>query len=264
MELGHLILRQACLLVEAVDVLGHTTDRSSALRQLGDGVVGGIRLQCPDTQLSRQVDAPYLAAGICIGQVASNIEERRVDSRPEAVRASKVGYPRLHGYAGASEHQDATGSTKGVDRMSDGLIHEPKIARRRKLPGRAVVAVSMKRSWVFAGFLVLAAGTLLVLGGRDPAPVAPAPTAGGAPSSYDPVRAGEPLPDGYRALLPRDAIAPVYRPSFLAAQDAPWQDNALVIGVEIDGKAKAYPVSYLNRREMVIDRLAGIPILVTW
>jgi hypothetical protein len=83
-------------------------------------------------------------------------------------------------------------------------------------------------------------------------------------SRYDPVSEGEPLPEGYRPLLPRDAIRPVYEPTFVAATAVDWTDRTLVIGVEIDGEARAYPVSYLNHREMVIDRLSGIPILVTW
>jgi hypothetical protein len=81
---------------------------------------------------------------------------------------------------------------------------------------------------------------------------------------YDPVRAGEPLPEGHRQLLPRDGILPVYDPQFVSPEESGWSDAALVIGVEFAGKAKAYPVSFLNRREMVVDRLAGIPILVTW
>jgi hypothetical protein len=34
--------------------------------------------------------------------------------------------------------------------------------------------------------------------------------------------------------------------------------------VSSGSEAKAYPVSFLNRREMVIDSINGIPILVTW
>ncbi len=37
-----------------------------------------------------------------------------------------------------------------------------------------------------------------------------------------------------------------------------------MIGVEVDGHARAYPVSLLNSREMVVDRVGGVPILVTW
>ena len=35
---------------------------------------------------------------------------------------------------------------------------------------------------------------------------------------YDPVRAGETLPEGYRSALPRDAILPVYEPAFTRSQ----------------------------------------------
>ncbi len=82
--------------------------------------------------------------------------------------------------------------------------------------------------------------------------------------TYDPVRAGEETPQGFRQLLARDRIAPIYDPTFVSASASEWPDDALVIGIELDGKAKAYPVSHLNSREMVIDSLAGIPILVTW
>ncbi len=81
---------------------------------------------------------------------------------------------------------------------------------------------------------------------------------------YDPVRAGEELPRGYRQLLARDAIRPIYDPQFVPAPEAGWDPPTMVIGLEIDEEAKAYPVSLLNRREMVIDRLSGVPVLVTW
>jgi hypothetical protein len=81
---------------------------------------------------------------------------------------------------------------------------------------------------------------------------------------YDPVVAGEPLPDGFRQVLPRDAIRPVYDPVFLPADQAGWSDDAQIIGVEMGGEAKAYPVSFLNGREMVIDEIADVPIVVTW
>ena len=83
-------------------------------------------------------------------------------------------------------------------------------------------------------------------------------------ATYDPVRAGEETPRGFRQLLARDRIAPVYAPVFIAASATEWPDDALIIGVEIDGEARAYPVAHLNSREMVIDRIAGIPVLVTW
>ncbi len=83
-------------------------------------------------------------------------------------------------------------------------------------------------------------------------------------SAYNPVTAGEPLPDGFRQLLPRDAILPVYEPEFVEGSDAPWPDDVEVIGVSIDGESKAYPVSLLNGGELVVDELGGEPILVSW
>lgn len=76
--------------------------------------------------------------------------------------------------------------------------------------------------------------------------------------------AGEPLPDGFRQLLPRDAIRPIYVPQFTTANGVDWPDDTQVVGVADGREAKAYPVSVLDQHEMVNDFLAGDPILVTW
>ena len=68
----------------------------------------------------------------------------------------------------------------------------------------------------------------------------------------------------FRQLLPRDAILPVYDPRFVPAESASVPTDALVIGVEINGESKAYPVGPLNFREMVNDTVGGVPVLVTW
>lgn len=83
-------------------------------------------------------------------------------------------------------------------------------------------------------------------------------------AAYNPVTAGESLPDGFRQLLPRDAIQPVYDPVFVRAWQTNWPGDTDVIGVARGGEAKAYPVSHLNGREIVVDEIAGEPILVTW
>jgi len=83
-------------------------------------------------------------------------------------------------------------------------------------------------------------------------------------AAYNPVAAGEDLPDGFRQLLPRDAINPIYEPSFVNAASVTWPPDAQVIGIVSGDEAKAYPVSFLNSREMVIDQLDGIPLLVSW
>lgn len=86
----------------------------------------------------------------------------------------------------------------------------------------------------------------------------------GSTSAYNPVLAGERLPADFRQILPRDAIQPIYDPRFAPADEVDWPDSTDVIGVEIDGEAKAYPVDHLNGHELVIDELNGIPILVSW
>lgn len=73
-----------------------------------------------------------------------------------------------------------------------------------------------------------------------------------------------PLPEGWFQSLDRDAILPVYDPTFEEASDVHWPRDALVIGVEVGGDARAYPVAFLNRREMVNDVVGGEPLLVSW
>lgn len=65
-------------------------------------------------------------------------------------------------------------------------------------------------------------------------------------------------------LLGRDSIPPIYKPDFTNASSAPYADDELVIGVEINGEAKAYAIGPLNSREMVNDTIGGTPVLVTW
>lgn len=81
---------------------------------------------------------------------------------------------------------------------------------------------------------------------------------------HDPVAAGDPLPDGYRDVTGRDVIAPIYEPRFRTAAETDWSEDTLVLGVSLGGESKAYPIRVLNRREMVLDRLGGTPILATW
>ena len=81
---------------------------------------------------------------------------------------------------------------------------------------------------------------------------------------FDPVRAGEPVPPGFRQLLVRDGIAPIYHPVHVEADQVDWDADTLVLGVAIDGEARAYPIRPLNRREIVNDRIADTPILARW
>ena len=100
--------------------------------------------------------------------------------------------------------------------------------------------------------------------------ISPGATDTGGNSQADSAAAPTPTDDlslsniPFVPLLPRDGIAPIYDPEFVSAEDSPLLDDELIMGVVIDGEAKAYSVTVLRFREMVNDELAGWPILVTW
>ena len=71
-------------------------------------------------------------------------------------------------------------------------------------------------------------------------------------------------PNQFLSLLPRDGIALIYQPRFSPGRLAGLDPGELVMGVEINGDIRAYPVGPLTRREMVNDVVGGVPILVTW
>src|SRR3970040_1886579 len=72
-------------------------------------------------------------------------------------------------------------------------------------------------------------------------------------------------PEEIVTVLPKDAIPAVLSPSFDEGRKATWlKGSDLVVGVEIGGESRAYPVPTLSRHEIVNDRVGGIPIAVTW
>jgi hypothetical protein len=83
----------------------------------------------------------------------------------------------------------------------------------------------------------------------------PQPSATFEPSDYEIV-----------TLLPFDAIPSIDEPRFYDAEEADqeYEDHELVIGVAVDGEARAYPIDLLSRHEIVNDTIAGHPIAVTW
>ena len=68
----------------------------------------------------------------------------------------------------------------------------------------------------------------------------------------------------YRQLRQPDAIGPVYHPHFLIAADSDLPGEKLVVGLKINGDARAYPAGLLYNREIVNDTVGGVPVLVTW
>ncbi|NOG45920.1 MAG: DUF3179 domain-containing protein [Calditrichaeota bacterium] len=72
--------------------------------------------------------------------------------------------------------------------------------------------------------------------------------------------------DEFRALLKRDGIPPIYEPKFWTQKEAgeTFFAHEPVIAVEINGQAKAYPLSILMFHEIVNDELEGTPYIATF
>lgn len=70
--------------------------------------------------------------------------------------------------------------------------------------------------------------------------------------------------DYERDRIPRDAISPVYSPAFVSPDEASLRPEEIVMGLAINGDARAYPVGIMRVREMVNDEVGGTPVLVTW
>lgn len=68
-----------------------------------------------------------------------------------------------------------------------------------------------------------------------------------------------------RKVLPT-ALRAITDPKITTVDKARVADNDLVIGVEIDGQARAYPINQLTgpSREIINDELAGTAIAATW
>ena len=58
-------------------------------------------------------------------------------------------------------------------------------------------------------------------------------------SSFGQTSVGDSPPEGVEQLLPRGQIAAVFEPEFVAAGDAEIPPGAWVLGVELEGEAKA-------------------------
>ena len=67
-------------------------------------------------------------------------------------------------------------------------------------------------------------------------------------------------------LLGFDGIRSIEDPRFVSsdAADENYGPDELILGVEIEGDARAYSVPLLSRHEIVNDVVGGKPIAVTW
>jgi hypothetical protein len=65
---------------------------------------------------------------------------------------------------------------------------------------------------------------------------------------------------------PMDGIPSIDNPKFVSVQDADkfLQDSELVLGLNVDGDIRAYPLQILVWHEIVNDKVGGVPVAVTY
>ena len=68
-----------------------------------------------------------------------------------------------------------------------------------------------------------------------------------------------------RTVLKRDRFPPLDEPAFLRGADAAnMAPGDRVVGVEVNGEAKAYPMSLMSLHEVANDTVGGLPVAVSW
>ena len=104
--------------------------------------------------------------------------------------------------------------------------------------------------------------------GSSPAPTTPTlvSTPSPAPTPTETTPDFGLIPNAIVSLLPKDAIRAILEPEFISGQSAEDQmdDIEHVIGVSINGDARAYPIRMLSRHEIVNDVVGGESVAVTW
>ena len=71
-------------------------------------------------------------------------------------------------------------------------------------------------------------------------------------------------PDGVRQFVPRGRIPAVFDPQYVSAEDADIPDDAWVLGVFVNGEARAYDLNLLNHHEIVNDVIGRVPLAAVW
>lgn len=108
---------------------------------------------------------------------------------------------------------------------------------------------------VFAGLLMAACGSSTVANPPNLTEEGQVSAAGQAQESYEII-----------TLLPPDAIPSIDNPRFydVARADLEYAADETVIGLEVEGEARAYSTALLSSHEIVNDEIKGRPIAVTW
>lgn len=71
-------------------------------------------------------------------------------------------------------------------------------------------------------------------------------------------------PEGYRQILPRGRLAAIDQPTYVPASEARIAPSSWVLGVVIDGQARAYSLNLLNHHEVVNDSIGDTRFAAVW
>jgi hypothetical protein len=114
--------------------------------------------------------------------------------------------------------------------------------------------------WVMVAAVALVAGAVAIAGEHSTVRSPAGAVVGSNSGAFDAIR-----PDEIKSILPQDAIPALIKPTYLAASQASdIGDREMVIGVVINGDARAYPLATMSVHEIVDDDIGGQPIAVTW
>lgn len=72
------------------------------------------------------------------------------------------------------------------------------------------------------------------------------------------------LPEGFEQILPRGRIASIDEPGWVPASEAEIPDDAIVMGVVIDGQPRALSINLLNAHEVVNDKIGDTAYAAVW
>ncbi len=84
------------------------------------------------------------------------------------------------------------------------------------------------------------------------------------PNGFSLENASIPSEEILRGGPERDGIPALDHPPSVSAAESPWPDHEIVVGIEIDGVARAYPLSILVWHELVNDTLGSRPVLISY
>jgi len=72
------------------------------------------------------------------------------------------------------------------------------------------------------------------------------------------------LPAEFKQILPRGRIAAIAQPELVPAAQAKILPDSWVLGVVIEGKARAYSLNLLNSHEVVNDQIGRTRFSAVW